>query len=191
MIRPWTFEETPGAAPTGEYYDLKALAPGIAIASAGLVHVVELPLGYEYVTELDASDAATLFRGHYPNQDTLGPKAWQYRESQEAREGVSGLYVGVSEIKSNVLVGLGQLSYRGSFGCLSNFVVHTEHRGRAIGKAIIDDRLELATALGLTMISIPRLESTNRLQSYYHKHGFTETEYGALVRRQSGRSTAS
>lgn len=179
MIGPEMTETSTSTPVEAQDYYARRLEPGIGIATIGLQHTVELPAGYEYATELAATNVVALFRGHYPGSRRFSGAVWLGGQAKQAHAGLSGIHVAVNEAAGE-LVGMGKLVYMEAQGCMADFVVHTDHRSRGVGKAIIDEQLSLATALGLTMIKIPRLESTNTLLTYYLDKGFVQTDDSGL-----------
>lgn len=84
------------------------------------------------------------------------------------------------------LVGNGTLSYdKEGNGELMDFIVRPQDRGLGIGKAIIDERLRIATALGIESIQIEGLETTNTLTRYYLQKGFVWLEDDSLILRST------
>ena len=179
MISPQQSVETLGAATQEPRRPLTL--PGANLGLIGLRHTVELPEGYDYVNYLDPEAAAELLRGHYPDAKTT-VEEWSSREASFMRHRYAIVHVGVRSHETDELVGMGRLHYVDTWGGLSGFVVHTDHRSIGIGKAIIDERLNVADQLGLNVVDIPCLESSNTLWSYYLAKGFKQTDDGGYIR---------
>lgn len=126
-------------------------------------------------------EVGNLFRqveiGRYVTDDYLTDR----HNPLSTQEGGGFLDVGVRDADDE-LVGFGSVAHNGHAGMLGDFVVSPAHQGRGIGKAIISERLRLAEEVGVTTLSIPNLEPTNTLRTYYLRHGFIPTASGLLVR---------
>lgn len=182
MINHLSSESTPDIVPIEAQYPT---FPGANIGSIGLRHTVQAPSGYHYTDTLGGEDAVRLLHDHYPLPDqTL--EDWQYHTADFMRSGGTLIYVGIAEDETDKLVGMGALSRLWNQGVLSNFVVDAEHRGKGIGKAIVDERLEIADRIGVTLLQIPRLEDTNTLRGYYAGRGFLQSASGQFIRLRYG-----
>lgn len=82
--------------------------------------------------------------------------------------------------ESKELVGVGFLAGNARQAILCDLVVHPEHRGKNIGKAILSQRLKQADEIGVDYI-YTELSETNNLSSFYLAVGFRAVN-NALVR---------
>jgi GNAT superfamily N-acetyltransferase len=88
--------------------------------------------------------------------------------------------VGVRTPEGN-LIGYGRLVYEDDHGELCDFMVNPEHRHQGIGRAIIDTRLAMAEASGVTSLYMP-IDDDNTLRDYYLEHSFYEMGANLIAR---------
>jgi N-acetylglutamate synthase-like GNAT family acetyltransferase len=146
-----------------------------------IVHT-PLPDGYHYAEAagIDPGEVIALVRQPGIEWDVDDDEIQMQRTDARAN-GLTLQDVGVRD-SDHSLVGFGSLAFRGEYGELGNFVVSPAHQSKGIGKAIIDARLAMADAAGITSLYIAPLEPTNTLRSYYAQKGFHETPAGEMVR---------
>ncbi len=166
---------------SGSYYDIP-IFPGCDIGTVGLRHAVALPDGYQYADTIVPEDGARLLREHYPGLPRFVTQSWISGDAVESHESIDILYVGVEHLPGKQLVGIGRLAYREYVGILSSFVVDIDHRCQGVGRAIVDARIDLADRLGIVLLQMPRLATTNTLRSYYLEKGFQQIRDGRYVR---------
>ncbi len=135
---------------------------------------VVLPDGYSYanVSSITISEIAKLWK---IRQDGI-----RNARRRQINYGRTVIDIGVRNAGQR-LVGKGAVIHdnRGN-GQFADFVVRPQDRGLGIGKAILDERLRIATSLGIESIYIAGLDSTNTLESYYFEKGFERLENGGL-----------
>jgi GNAT superfamily N-acetyltransferase len=135
---------------------------------------VPLPDGYRYATasSITISEISKLWKKRRDD--------FVYTRSTHINYGRTIINVGVRNANQR-LVGNGTLVHdNNGWAQFSDFFVRRKDRGLGIGKAIIDERLRIATALGVESIHIPDLDSTNPLETYYFEKSFVRLEDGGL-----------
>jgi GNAT superfamily N-acetyltransferase len=140
-----------------------------------------LPSGYAFAdaTYMQPAEVVRLLQ-HLPGGQDLTASSLVIRNWTFQARGLSMLAAGVQSADTQ-LVGYGSIFYKNDHGELGDFVVHPAHRGRGLGKAIIQRRLGLAATNGITSLYIEDLEATNHLRSHYIAHGFREGLIGDLL----------
>lgn len=89
--------------------------------------------------------------------------------------------VGVED-SSGLLVGVGFLTGSIRHAVLCDLVVHPDHQGRGIGKAILDKRMSAIEALGVKYVYTD-IVNTNPLKQYYIELGFENSSGSMFLNR--------
>jgi len=143
-----------------------------------------LPYGYCFSTAAlaYAPETARLLHDHYPStssDSTLTASVWKNDSRYYWNHGYELIDVGV-ETTDSQLVGFGRAVIKNDNGEFCDFVVHSEHRRRGIGTAIILARFRLARKAGVRALWIPELDETNTRLHVYKSLGFKECEDKSL-----------
>lgn len=80
------------------------------------------------------------------------------------------------------LAGFGSILRKGNSGELSNFIVHSAHRGKGVAEVLILESLRLAENKGIDSFYIPSFGVSDDLRAFYKEHGFEETPEGGLAK---------
>ena len=144
--------------------------------------VNELPPEYTFTDEVDLKELAVLLAVCFPDERTSSADIGIERAR---RMQYDDTIIDVGVTYADALIGYGRVvyDYSKSNGNLTDFAVHKAHRRQGIGKAIIDRRVERADAAQVKRLYIPRLQHTNKLESYYiERHGFAPDRNGSYQR---------
>lgn len=127
---------------------------------------IHAPDGYVFAEPgtIEYGEYAAVYR-HGAGWEPPSERAWDGWQ----RHG--SMIIGVRQEDTSKLVGTGSLQPLGSRMFLSNLVVVADHRGRGIGKSLVDARVELADNLGIETTRTS-LSAFNTIQEYYAAHGF-------------------
>lgn len=141
-----------------------------------------LPKGFHYEDNGNISplEIARLLQQVDIGQD-LADNYIVTRAEEIADAGMEVIDVGVRS-DDGELVSFGSVAYSGVIGQLCDFVTSPDYQGLGIGRAVLDERLRIAEAMGITYLQVPNFEQTNTLKSYYLEKGFVETRPSGLVR---------
>ena len=97
-------------------------------------------------------------------------------------------YIAVAEL-DGVVVGMASLQTRistaegGCCGLIEDVVVDASHRGRGIGKALLDHLVEVAERKGLAGIRLLADRDNKTALDFYDRHGWSATNLLALTRK--------
>ena len=168
--------------------------PGVAslpLADFGLpnpqdipgVEAANLPAGYSFaysdtITVEELTLQLQRFHGYIYYEDQVARDL-----RTEAVEGIHRYVVGV-RMPNGELVGSAALLYDHVEAEFDNLIVKKSERKHGIGRALVDRRIEIADALGITVIGM-QLREDSRLATYYADvHGFeqyVDTDDGAVI----------
>lgn len=97
--------------------------------------------------------------------------------------------VGVRD-ENDSLIGIGFLAGNPRHAILCDFIVHPEHQGRGVGKAILSKRINIAEQLDIPYL-YTELAPTNKLRTFYEEVGFVATGnvYSRAARRHPSELT--
>lgn len=118
---------------------------------------------------------------------------WGTERSEELWQSVleqSIATVGVRD-GGDTLVGIGFLAGKPRHAVLCDFIVHPEHQGRGIGKAILNRRVNIADDMHIPYL-YTELAPTNQLRRHYEELGFIATghAYTRAARRHPSEMAA-
>jgi ribosomal protein S18 acetylase RimI-like enzyme len=126
-----------------------------------------LPKGYTFVwRETIRSEEIMQLRA---SVGWLPDKPYRWDECIERSLSVVGI-----RDSSETLVGIGFLAGNLRHAVLCDFCVHPAHRGKGLGKALLDARLEKADELAIPYL-YASVSAENTLRKYYEAKGFGGT----------------
>jgi ribosomal protein S18 acetylase RimI-like enzyme len=138
----------------------------------------KLPDGFEFV----AKDSITPSDVIYIREEDDTP---EQRELWQQCLDESLYVIGVKEMSTDQLVGIGFVAGNARHAELVDGTVHTQYRRRGIGRALIADRLAFVTTRAIPYVTIQFDVSKPWLRAYYESCGFSSIDYAMKYNPQS------
>lgn len=132
----------------------------------------QLPDGYEYASSLSGEEVV----------DLRLESGWGTEKNTELWQRVIDESIASTGVRDETdkLVGVGFLAGNSRHAVLCDFIVSPDHRGKGLGRAILNRRVNVADERGIPYL-YTELAPTNNLKTHYEALGFIATGH-AYVR---------
>jgi GNAT superfamily N-acetyltransferase len=139
------------------------------------MNLVDLPAGYALVSKTDISPVEVM--------DLRGAVGWGRETESVWTQCIENslITVGVKDA-SGILVGVGFLAGSIRHAILCDLTVHPEHQRRGIGRAIINQRINMIYELEVRYVYAD-ISDTNTLHKYYLTLGFVDSGHAIFLDR--------
>lgn len=126
----------------------------------------QLPDGYKYTSSLSGEEVV----------DLRSESGWGTEKNTELWQRVIDESIASTGVRDETskLVGVGFLAGNARHAVLCDFIVSPDHRGKGLGRAILNKRVNLADELEIPYL-YTELAPTNSLKTYYEELGFIAT----------------